>query len=303
MADDGMSSKERRFAKNKVAVRMKGYEDEHNPKLDPTLPYACRLDGHAFSGFTKGLEKPYDARLSAVMAQVMLDSLDHFNAITGYTHSDEITLIFGPAKVENGSTLAYNGKVVKTCSLMAGYVSARFNARMLEEDWTDLSAATQEKIAGCKAYFDCRAFSLPDADEVLANLRWRSNFDCLRNSVSMLARAYYSARALHGVSTSDVIAMLEDEKGVAWEDQPPFFRFGCLAKKEKYSFDAIDRKTGEPVVAIRSRVVIRSFQLVEHTPELVGLMLSKHWGEFDGERESVWSVDQIRQAVHARPVE
>ena len=248
-----------------------------------------RADGHSFSKFTKGLVKPFDSRLSAVMVATMLDTVAKFNALTGYTHSDEITLVFGPADVEAGQTLAYNGKVSKIVSLVAAYISVRFNAHMLAYDWSDLSETTRVGILACEAHFDARAFSVPHAAEAWANLLWRSNHDCRRNSVSMLARVYYSAKQLHGISTRDVLAMLEDEHGVAWEAQPRFFTRGTVAKKELYDMAAIDRKTGEAVVAKRSRFVARAFPLSDDSSAaMADLVLAKYWpDDFDPQRATV----------------
>ena len=45
--------------------RMKVYEmAEAGRRLMPLLPAVARLDGKGFSGFTRGLARPFDERLS-----------------------------------------------------------------------------------------------------------------------------------------------------------------------------------------------------------------------------------------------
>jgi len=82
------------------------------------------------------------------MVLTMNDMLKHFSVSTGYTHSDEITLIFKPAedsqpqgnnsenenenkednskRVENKVHM-FNGRSTKILTLMASYCSIRFN--------------------------------------------------------------------------------------------------------------------------------------------------------------------------------
>ena len=50
---------------------MKMYEGmEAKRMLMPKLPILARIDGKKFSNFTKGLERPYDKRLSDLMVEV-----------------------------------------------------------------------------------------------------------------------------------------------------------------------------------------------------------------------------------------
>ena len=48
--------------------RMKLYEGlEAGRRLMPLLPAMARIDGRAFHGFTRGMERPFDAAFSACM--------------------------------------------------------------------------------------------------------------------------------------------------------------------------------------------------------------------------------------------
>merc|ERR1719238_1320300 len=83
---------------NPLATRMKDYEHATESNLDRTKPYLMRLDGHCFSKFTKQFQKPYDTRIYNAMVKATADLVTYFSCTTGFTQSDEITLVF-PAAV------------------------------------------------------------------------------------------------------------------------------------------------------------------------------------------------------------
>lgn len=60
-------------------------------------------------------------------------------------------------------------------------------------------------------------------------MRWRALMDCRRNSISMLAQAHFAPERLHAVEAQHVLRMLREEKGIEWEDEPAFFRFGVAS--------------------------------------------------------------------------
>ncbi len=76
--------------------RMKKYENSIDSKItiQPTESFVVRLDGRSFSKFTHKFTKPFDIVFIKAMGKTMIDLVDEFEAQTGYTHSDEITLIF-----------------------------------------------------------------------------------------------------------------------------------------------------------------------------------------------------------------
>mgnify|MGYP002789559015 CR=1 FL=1 len=77
-----------------IAERMKMYEfnTKQISNIPPYLPFVIRLDGKSFSKYTSNLIKPVDE----LFRRSMNDCLLEFQAKTGYTHSDEITLVFSP---------------------------------------------------------------------------------------------------------------------------------------------------------------------------------------------------------------
>lgn len=78
----------------KLGDRMKKYEAHMDLRILPCESFVVRLDGRSFSKFTKKFFKPFDIIFVKAMCKTMIDLVEEFDAQTGYTHSDEITLIF-----------------------------------------------------------------------------------------------------------------------------------------------------------------------------------------------------------------
>ena len=198
--------------------RMKAYERiETDQRFAPNALVYVRLDGRGFSRFTKGLARPWDKRLSDLMIFVTEKLVKEFNCLTGYTQSDEISLV-----IENKyeSPMTFDAKKQKLLSVIAGYASSVFSA--------ELANRIPEK-AGQYPTFDCRMFEVPRTDAANAFL-WREQ-DATKNSISMLAQHYFSHKELMGKNSKVKIEMLKTQKDVIWEDCPAFFKFGTYVKR------------------------------------------------------------------------
>jgi tRNA(His) 5'-end guanylyltransferase len=202
-----------------LADRMKGYEGrEAKRRALPRLPVIIRLDGKNFSKWTKGLARPFDARMSELMIEVTKRLVEATGAVIGYTQSDEITLILRAAGRD--SALYCDGRFQKLCSISASMAAVHFNAL--------LPTYLPEK-GDSLAFFDSRVWEVPNLDEAVANLIWRER-DATKNSISMAARALYSHKALQGKNGSVMQDMLMD-KGVNWNDYPPMFKRGTYVQR------------------------------------------------------------------------
>ena len=82
--------------KDSLAIRMKSYEAQYEQRISYDEFLICRIDGHKFSKFTKGFDKPFDKILSETMIKTTESLIKKFGAVTGYTQSDEISLVFPP---------------------------------------------------------------------------------------------------------------------------------------------------------------------------------------------------------------
>jgi len=237
--------------KDDLGDRMKAYESLETERLiAPGLPLVVRLDGRAFSTFTRGMDKPFDARMSGIMRTVTARLIEETHALVGYTQSDEITLILERETPE--SDPIFGGRVFKIVSVLAAMASAKFML-LAAEAWP-------ERVGRIIPSFDCRAFNVPSRVEAVNALIWREQ-DATRNAVQMVAQANFTPGQLHGKSAGELVTMLA-EIGLSMEAFPVANRLGSyLAKRPvetTLSAEALARipaphRPQGPV--IRSRVV------------------------------------------------
>ena len=251
-----------------IGDRMKNYEMSTDQSLHPGYPVIIRVDGHSFSKFTAGFDKPFDAQLHEVMRRTSEDLLKHYNdATTAYTQSDEITLIFPKG------TLAFNGRVQKLTSLTAGYVSTRFNHHLVE--------IFGEKLMPHKrgvAHFDARIFCLPTAEEVFNNLLWRCRYDCQRNSKSAFARSFMSSKQAHKKHTDEQLSIVLEKHGSDYYKVVPLWaQYGTLIKREMFEHIGKNPRTGRNEMTLRTRPMTRDIPIDKFSQENVELMMSKYW--------------------------
>src|SRR3954453_20754489 len=103
--------------------RMRVFETAHDLCVLPGMYMVARLDGRSFTRLTKDVhqfEAPFDPRFRDLMLDTAEALMTEFNAIFGYTQSDEISLLF-----PLGCDL-FNRKLRKLNSVLAGYASAKF---------------------------------------------------------------------------------------------------------------------------------------------------------------------------------
>ncbi len=211
-----MTEPERRA--DELGDRMKSYEAvEAQRRFDPTLPLMVRLDGRSFHTFTRGLERPFDAALSGLMADVTIACVEETNALVGYTQSDEISLVLHATPP---SQLYFGGRIQKIVSSLAAFASVRFN-RLLP---TRLPQKGQSEPA-----FDARAWTVPSLAEAANCLLWRE-WDATKNAISMAAHAHFGHGKLHGIDGRGKLAMLA-AAGIDFEAYPVAFRRGVFVRR------------------------------------------------------------------------
>lgn len=235
-------------------------------EIKPWEPFLVRLDGKNFSTFTRGFIKPFDRNFYTAMVNTMIDATTKFQAATGYTHSDEITLIFQPLvsseeewnKIpsDRRPTRAYSGRVFKLLTLLSGYVSTRFNVHIAKEVSTQTYGVYEEhfvdKVNSFEQMFDARLVMFPDNPiDFVNHMIWRQR-DCYRNAFSQIGRNWFSNKELHKKSTPEVIEMLSS-KGDYDAEMWKIFTEGVYCKFVKYT--ATVEYKGEEIVTERTHVM------------------------------------------------
>lgn len=165
----------------------------------------ARFDGRAFHTLTRGCERPFDTRVQAAMLAAARAIVEDMRPSCAYTQSDEITCVWPGA-------VPFDGRFQKIASVGAALASVSFTQSF-----------------GEVGVFDGRAWQVPTREAALDVLAWRED-DATRNSVSMLAQAHFSHRALQGVSKRDMIRML-DEKGIVWGESQTHFKRGVYLQR------------------------------------------------------------------------
>jgi tRNA(His) guanylyltransferase len=286
--------------KKPLGERMKEYEQESLKiiKIEPYRSYLVRLDGRSFSKFTSGMKSPFDNNFTKAMLLTTVDLINEFTAVSGYTHSDEITIIFnGMCTKEdfesgtNKATHQFDGRVTKILTCMAGYCSVRFNyhlCKIFNQHVEDYKPEYFIKINEMKASFDARLVIFPQDNEreVINHMIWRSLFDCERNAVSTYARSYFGQKELQHKDKRDMIAMLK-EKNLDWDvDVPSFLKFGIYLKKVTYEILNNEQK------AIRTKVIAKCFR-IKYDEFFYCLLMDKYYTltEEDEKANSIESLD------------
>lgn len=204
-----------------LGERMKDYENVTNQRLPKRMPIICRIDGKAFHTYTKNFVKPFDFNLVSVFDETckyLAKNIPGTKLV--YHQSDEISIL-----IRNDDGLSseawFDNKLLKMTSVITSLVTAKFNQLMAEQGITeDL------------ALFDCRIFVLPEG-EVTNYFKWRQA-DAMRNSVSMVGQAHFSAKRLNGINSVGVKALLKTDAKVDYDlDIPIQYQRGTLFTKSQ----------------------------------------------------------------------
>lgn len=200
--------------------RMKLYESRETARACmPGLPTYARIDGRCFSRFTKGLDRPYDMRLSAVMISVTKALVEETNAVIGYTQSDEISLLWDAEK-----EMLFGGKFQKLSSVLAGIATASFIVACANYE------ELHNRVAILLPSFDCRVFQLPNKTEAVNTLIWREQ-DATKNAISMAARCLYSHKELQDKTGPEMQGMIFERGHINFNDYPVSFKRGTYVRK------------------------------------------------------------------------
>lgn len=223
-------------------IKMRAFETARDPSALPGAFLVARIDGRSFTRLTKEI-MPYERPFDVQFRDAMIATVEHlmscgFQAIFGFTQSDEISLLFG--RDEN----TFGRNIRKWTSLLAGEASAAFAVRI-----------------GRVAAFDCRVIELPAEHLVVDYFRWRSE-DAHRNALN--AWCYWKLREegddvamatgrLEGMSISEKNELLF-QRGVNFNDLPAWQRRGVGVLWEDFDKIAKNPKTGQQVTARRRRL-------------------------------------------------
>ena len=288
---------DKKFNTESLGGRIKECENSFEKAVEPSDHIIVRIDGHHFSGFTKGFNKPFDIPLAKSMIETAKDLTERFSAYSAYTQSDEITLFIPSLKdvtvdnrkkpthklhkrVRDDWTHQFSGRVQKIASLVASFTSMSFNKHLENEIIKHMASLTDSKERDIysklyhakikNAYFDARVFGVDDCDEVFNVFMWRAR-DCVKNSKSMFAQAYCSHKELQNKNGEEQIEYCNTKTGKDWNGLEDRYKYGTIIKKELYT-----KEVDEDNSVQRSRIVEFSQPLSSFSEENVALITSQY---------------------------
>lgn len=229
-------------SKDSLGTRMKKLEKSVGERLDLKMPAVIRVDGRAFSTYTRGFKKPFDTHISGAMshaAKMLCEEVQ--NAKIAYAQSDEITILMTTHESEERQTW-FDGRVQKIVSNAASIATEAFNEYMDANYW--IPEKLKEPFDGTppknrkRARFDARVFNVPH-DEINNILIWRQQ-DAIKNSKQMVAQQHFSHKELHGKNTDQQVEMLRS-KFIIWDEFPLKLQRGFCIVKEQYQKDGATR--------------------------------------------------------------
>lgn len=278
-----------------LADEIKKLEAISDPRLPANSPYVIRIDGVSFRTYTRGFAKPFDQRMTRAFIRTSADLLQRFNPTLVFYASDEISLVFDACPIptdreeKHAREHMYSGRIQKLASVCASFAAAKFNKYINEEDWSDLAPThhVRQRVSNHSAFFDGRAFSVPNTLAALAAIYWRHRYDTRKNAILTYARNYYSQKALQNKNTLELRELMREEhQWDVFRDAPKNIIYGTFLKKELYDLPAMDQKTQQSVIVKRSRIRIGSFDLDEVLPKTddqIQFVLGRYWNDCSNE--------------------
>ena len=217
--------------------RMKDYESRNQYFLQRRTPVCIRVDMRAGHTFTRGFKRPFDEVFGNAMVRTMEYCAKNIgNCVFAYCQSDEITFILVDyEKLETDAWFSY--RTDKLCSISASMATMAFNKYFYENAYQvrpdDVRLPDHEeaiyksilyKAAEKGAMFDARVFNIPK--EEACNLVYWRQLDATRNSIQMVGQANFSHNELQGCSCNVIQDMLQEQRGINWNDFPTRWKHG-----------------------------------------------------------------------------
>ena len=231
--------------------KMRQYEQSLDQFITEGNYIIVRLDGKAFTNFTKNImkfEAPFDVKFRDLMVDTTKYLVENsgFRIEYGYTESDEISLLF------NYNDNTYGRKVRKIITELAGTCSAYFSREVYKRFNKDLNKVPN---------FDARVCPLPNENLVKDYFSWRQE-DSHRNSLN--AWCYWILRK-DNLNARRASKELEKQNnsyknellfqyGINYNDLPNWQKRGVGVAKTTYQKEGFNPLTKETVIVTRHKV-------------------------------------------------
>ena len=226
----------------------------------------ARVDGRAFSTFTRGMEKPVDSWILEAMIQAAEGTFGELRPRLAYVQSDEATFCW------HRDSLEFNGRKQKHVSLLAATFTGYFIDTLVRTEpqrYLELTKVPK---------FDSRCWEVPTAWDVLDAFAWREK-DAVKNAVSTAARTVAPERELHGTNMQTRRNLLKD-RGFDWDSLPASYTNGAYLRHVSY------QKPLDPETLAR---------IPEHKRPAEGELVTRHEVRVDTRWTSIHQLDNVME--------
>lgn len=201
--------------------RLRCYEIDK--RLPINMPIIVRIDGRAFTKFTRGMERPFDENFISMMNEIAIKVCSSVqNCRFAFIQSDEISFLLYQKNWEEDGW--FSNKVEKICSVISSLASS-IATRWCIENYPDKNPIVS---------FDARANVYP-SKEVVNYFIWRQ-YDWERNSLFMVASSYYSPKELMYKKNFEQQEMIF-QAGDNWNNYKTYLKRGrCCIKVRTRKF-------------------------------------------------------------------
>lgn len=225
--------------KMSMTSRFEFYESKFTKMtVSNEYPVIVRLDGHKFTKLTKKMKvnSPFSNDFDKAMIASAESLLKFSSADMALVGSDEISLIYKPRMDRANNALVglpHDGRVEKSVSLLAGFLSVEFSKNIKPKK--SIFNSILDLIFGKKenqdlSFFDARIFNIPEF-EVL-NYVMSRQISLNTNAVSQYADFYVGKSETFKMNSQIKIEMLK-ENGIDFEKEcPDHVKSGTLLFKD-----------------------------------------------------------------------
>ena len=204
------------------------YRDLTDYKLMPNCYILVMIDGKNFSKLIKNkFEKPFDDWFISTMDKTAVHLCKNVqNCIGAFVQSDEISLIIKDTTL---TSAPFDGRLCKLQSIIPSIATSFFNKELIKRNL--IAGMNIDDITNMPDYcFDCKAWSVPSANEALAWILYRQ-IDCIRNSKQQFAQTYVPHKSLMNKNTDEQIAICLETTGYDWNSIEDNKKYGRLFYK------------------------------------------------------------------------
>ncbi len=203
------------------------------------LPIIINLNGRSFSKITQLIEKPYDQKFSECLLSTMHRLCTEIEGVIfAYTHNDQILLVCRNDQNED-TTLWFDGKIQKICSVAASIATLHFNE----------CASTVKLNLSTDPIFTAQIFSVPNITETINTIIYEQQQNFLTSiqfaCIYGLLKKYDKntiKEMLNGLNIDEKKDLLFQECNIDFNELPEIFRRGAACYKINHEKDGIEKQ-------------------------------------------------------------